>query len=455
VKTLLLTLGAVIPNAAQAAEVVWDGHYRTKVRYFDSLSVSDENESAEGTSLWADHRLRLQPTFILSDKVRLSTELNVLPFTQWGDEAVLDTDPATGVSDAVVTSQSVQSPTAEDGSAGLNNLQVRRVWGQIDTQYAQVRLGRMPVEWGAGMIWNAGNDPLDEYGTTADRVQVIAPVGPVSLIGAYELPYEGFVNESDDVRQLTAGVAHLGENVGIGSYNTYRWQQREGDDRFSLFTGDIWAKAKLGQAEIELEVGFQLGGGDLSESINDVRMTGVGSVLHARLDGAKVRAGIGGGIATGDSNPYDTEYRSFSFHPDYNVALLMFEEPMPVLAHENAHPFNNGGREYGAARMGDGIENAMFLRPHIGYKLRDDLVVEAAVITARATKLQEELKDARGYGSEIDISIEYTPFEHFSLQSTTGYYMPGNYITDYSHDEYGTGFDKPVLGSRLLGTIAF
>jgi hypothetical protein len=455
VKILLLTLGTLFPATAQATEVVWDGHYRTQVRAFDSLSLSLTNDAAEGTSMWADHRLRLQPGFILSDKIRLNTEVDILPFARGGTDAVLNTDPASGITDPVVTSASVQSPTAEDGSAGLNNLQVRRVWGQIETKFGQARFGRMPVEWGAGMVWNAGNDPLDEYGTTADRVQFIAPVGPVHLIAAYEVPFEGFINQSEDVRQLSGGVAYLTEDIGVGSYNTYRWQNRDDKSEFSIFTGDVWAKARLGRALLEWELAFQLGGGDLSESINDVRVTGLGTVLSAKMAGTKLQAGLTGGIATGDANPFDSEYRAFSFHPDYNVALMMFEEPMPVLAHENPHPYNNEGREYGAVRLRDGISNAMFLRPNIGYSIREDLVIDVAMIIAQAAKLQEELKEASGYGSEVDLSLEYKPYEHFSLTGTAGYFMPGRYITSFAHDELGSGFDEAALGGRLVGTIEF
>jgi hypothetical protein len=454
-KTLLLTLIAALPSTALAAEVVWDGHYRTQVRAFDSLSLSLDNDAAEGSSMWADHRLTLAPSLILSGKVRLFTELQILPYANWGNEAEVQTSPVTGLTAPAVTSSSVRSPSAEDGSAGLQNLQVRRVWAQLDTRYGQARFGRMPVEWGAGMVWNAGNDPLDEYGTTADRIQFIAPVGPVHLIGAYELPYEGFINQSEDVQQLTGGVAYLTEDLGIGSYNTYRWQSWDDGSEFSIFTGDIWAKARLGRAQLEWELAFQMGGGDLSESINDVRVTGLGTLLSAKMEGSKLMAGLTGGITTGDSNPYDNEYRSFAMHSDYNVALMMFEEPMPVLAHDNPHAFNNEGREYGAVRLGDGIENAMFLRPSVGYRLRDDLVADAAFILGRATKLEEEQSDARGYGSEIDLSLQYTPFEHFSLTGTGGYFMPGAYITEFSHDEYGTGFTQAVLGGRLVGTVRF
>jgi hypothetical protein len=186
-----------------------------------------------------------------------------------------------------------------------------------------------------------------------------------------------------------------------------------------------------------------------------VRVTGLGSVLSAKMAGAKLQAGLTAGIATGDANPFDSEYRAFSFHPDYNIALMMFEEPMPVLAHENPHPYNNEGREYGAVRLRDGISNAMFLRPNIGYRIHEDLVLDVAMIIAKATKLQEELKEASGYGSEVDLSLEYKPYEHFSLTGTAGYFMPGSYFTSFAHDELGTGFDEAALGGRLVGTIEF
>ena len=40
-------------------------------------------------------------------------------------------------------------------------------------------------------------------------------------------------------------------------------------------------------------------------------------------------------MATGDADPYDNEFRTFGFDPDYQVALMMFEEPMPILRGTN------------------------------------------------------------------------------------------------------------------------
>ena len=53
------------------------------------------------------------------------------------------------------------------------------------------------------------------------------------------------------------------------------------------------------------------------------------------------------------------------------------------------------------------------------------------------------------------MSLAYNPFEHFTLTGTGGYYMPGRYITEFSTDEFGTDFDEPAVGGRLVGAIEF
>ena len=454
---ILTALTIALPMNAHAVEVAWDGHYRSRIRYFDSLSLAKpaDNSNSEEESWTADHRLRLQPGFKLSDQVSLFTDLDVLPFNDWGGNPVLLTDPATGESVPAVYTHSVSAPTAEDGSAGTQNIEVRRAFGQLNTDFARIRFGRMPVEWGSGMVYNAGNDPLSEYGDTADRVQVTAPVGPVYLIGAFETSAENFVNVNDDLKTMTGGVAYLGERVGLGTYNTYRWQRFDDNSQYRLFTGDLWAKAELGNAIVEWEFAFQLGGGDLSDSVNDVRISGLGTQLTALLGGEKTRFGFPSGLATGDSDPYDNEFRTFHFDPDFNVALMMFEEPMPVLMHENSHLVNNGGRETGAVRLGDGVSNALYIKPMIQHNFTEELEMELAWIAARAAKLPDSEMDDKGYGSEVDITIEYKPFEHFELQSTTGAFFPGKYFSSFEHEELGGGFSSAAFGTRLVGTVKF
>ena len=294
-----------------------------------------------------------------------------------------------------------------------------------------------------------------EYGDTADRIQITAPVGALYLIGAAETSAENFVNQGDDLKTFTGGIAYLGERFGVGSYNTYRVQTFEDNSEFKIFTADLWAKAELGMTEVEFEFAFQTGSGNLSQDVNDVRISGIGTQLTALLGNDKMRVGASSGLATGDQDPVDNQFRSFSFDPDFNVALMMFEEPMPVLNHENPNLSSNGGREWGAARLGEGISNALYVRPAFQYTVMEGLDLEFAWIGAKAAKLPESESDNGGYGSEFDFTVDYRPFDHFRLTSTTGYFMPGKYISSFEHEELGGGFTQNAIGSRLVGTVNF
>ncbi len=441
----------LFPTSATAMEVAWDGHYRTRVRYFDSLSLAkvEDNSASEESAMWTDHRLQLQPAFVFSDAVRLHTGFEFLPFNTLGANPIGMTDPVTGEPAYQAFAHSVGT------APGETNVAVEYAYGDVDAGFGHIRFGRMPVEWGSGMVYNAGLDPLDEYGDTADRLQITAPVGPVYLIGAIETSAENFINVDDDMLTYTGGVAYLGERYGLGTYNTYRVAKFSDDSQFTLFTGDLWARVQLGMTEIEWEFAFQTGGGNLSEDINDVTITGIGTQLSALVGNDTIRFGAAGGLATGDQDPYDNEFRTFGFDPDFNIALMMFEEPMPVLAHENANIENNGGRESGAVRLGEGVSNALYVRPAIQYTLTEGLDLELAWIGARAAKLPESEMDDKGYGSEFDFTIDYRPFEHVQVTSTTGVFMPGKYVSSYENEELGGGFEQTAIGSRLVGTIAF
>ena len=453
----LTALALAAPLTANAVEVSWDGHYRTRIRTFNSLSLADKsaNPNSEEGSWWADHRLRLAPGFKFSEHVSVFTEVDVLPFVPWGDSPVGMTNPLTQEPRPSVYSYSLSAPTTPDGADAQQNINIRRVFGELSTKYAKIRFGRMPVHWGSGMVYNAGNDPLSEYGDTADRVQVTAPIGKIHLIGAFETNAENYVNTGDDLKTITGAIAFLGERAGLGTYNTYRWQKIDDDAEFSIFTADIWAEAQLGGTHLEWEFAFQLGGGDYSESINDVRVTGVGSHISALFGNDRLRGGLAMGFATGDKDPYDNHYSTFHFDPDFNMALMLFEEAMPVLMHSNPHPTNNGGREYGAVQLGDGISNALYMRPVMQFTVMDGLDTEIAWFAAQAAKVSDASSGKKGYGSELDITIDYRPFDHFELSTTVGFFFPGKYFQQYQHEEFGGGFDSTAVGTQIVGTIDF
>lgn len=453
----LLPIAALVASAdVHATELTWEGHFRSRARYFDSLSLSDTNAYAEGASMGLDTRLRLQPGLVLSDKVAIYTQVDLLPYVSWGDEAT-DTAPFTGDDVPVAYSQSVTPPTDEDGAATLQNIQVTRAWAEVGLPFGRLRFGRMPVQWGSGMVWNAGNDPLSEYGDTADRLQITALTGPVYVIGAYELPFEGLVNQKDDLHSLVGGVVYQTETVGLGTYNVYRWMN-DGTDKFGAYIGDVWGRAELGGGSVEAEFAAVVGSGDLDATTNDVRISSFGAHLNGEMPLDKLRVGLMAGFAGGDGDESDSKLHTFTFDPDFNVGLLLFEEPLPTL--EAASPSStNGGRNYDATLTWDGVSNALFARPRVGYQLRDDLLGEISLLAATRARQTDDEKDAgtdnKSYGLELDADIHYEPVDFVRLQATGAVLFPGTFYKDYEDDTLGGDFDQPAFGLRLVGAIEF
>ena len=440
---------------ADAAELIFDGHYRSRAQFFNSLSLSDTNPNAEGGAAYIDHRLRLQPGWLMSDKVGLFAQLDLLPYVLWGDEVVQRTDPslsALGFDDPIL-GPAVQPPTTEEGGATLQNLQVTRAWAELQTGIGQFRFGRMPLEWGAGMVFNAGNQPWQEFGDTVDRLQYTGRAGPIYLMAAFETDAENYVNNRDDVWGAAGSVLYAAEQASVGGYAQYRRYDFD-ESTFGQMTLDVWGEATAGPLQLETEVAANIGRGDLSDGVDDVSIASVGAIIEAQMDLDKVRISLGAGIATGDGDTTDKQYRTFVFDPDFNQTLFLFEEPMPTLA-PTVQTDANAGRDLSAARTGYSLSNAMYARPGVGYQILDDLRADARFFIAQAAKLPDSEDGNRGYGSELDLRVVYTPMAHFTLDGTFGVFFPGSYYSNYTDDELGGGFDRAAVGAQILGTVQF
>ena len=452
-RRLLLALALLAaPLTADAAELIFDGHYRARTQYFNSLSLSNTNPNSEGAALYIDHRLRLQPGFLLSDRVAIFSQLDVLPYVLWGDEAVQRVDPALGET-PLVLSQATQPPTTEEGGATLQNIQATRVWAEVQTGVGQLRFGRMPLEWGAGMVFNAGNEPWQEFGDTVDRVQFTGRAGDVYLQGGLESNVESFVNERDDVWGVSGSVLYAAEQASIGTYGLYRRYSYD-ESTFGMMTLDLWGEASAGPLHVETELAGQIGRGDLSEGVDDISIAAFGMTLQASMDFDRVRLGLGAGLATGDKDNTDKRYRTFTFDPDFNQTLFLFEEPMPTLT-PTVQTDANAGRDTDAARTGYALSNALYLRPQVGYQLREDLRADASFFIARAAALPDTESSSRGYGSELDVRVRYQPMPHFELDGTLGAFLPGTYFSNYTDDELGGSFGRTAIGAQILGTVRF
>ncbi len=122
----------------------------------------------------ANMRLRLLPTFNVSERVRVRIEADLF------DNYVLGSRPldayATGGGGVFVSHSSTSGATLTDRPV----LNLKLAWGEVETPVGLLSFGRMPSVWGLGIVAPAQDGLDDDFGTIVDRLQFATmPVGTV------------------------------------------------------------------------------------------------------------------------------------------------------------------------------------------------------------------------------------------------------------------------------------
>jgi uncharacterized protein (TIGR04551 family) len=166
------------------------------------------------TEAGANMRLRLDPEIHISDNLRIVSEIFALDNVVLGSTPdAYAVEPAASQTISPTKSPAYQSvgynPYAPIGflsstqgppTAGVNSLQnsinVQRVWGEYMTPVGQLRFGRMPGQWGLGMLENSGDGLDSDYQTTLDRIMFITGIKSMDLYfgGAWDFVSTGPTN---------------------------------------------------------------------------------------------------------------------------------------------------------------------------------------------------------------------------------------------------------------------
>jgi hypothetical protein len=461
--SLLLALSSL--GTAAAADVTFEGYYRARLRAFDTLSLDRENANSEGFALYAQHRLWIRPSFLVSDAVALRADIRGLDGVAWGVEP--------GPTDALFGAYDLQPPTSEtDAQAPLLDVSLWRAWAEVFTDYGQITFGRVPLHWGSGIWLNDGvsvDREFADYGDTTDRAMWELLVQEQFYIrAAIDVPAERFVGFEDDttgydlavsyrVEDLTAGVdLHL-DHTGIREANV---------GALNVFTADAAAAATLGKLAVEAEFVGQFGGGDLEEGLNDASITAFGAVLHADLELDAWKVAVDAGIATGDGQQ-DLSIRTFAFDRDYSIGMFLFEQPMPTLAQSAAAANEtNGGRDFTEVETlerelgfsSDAVSNAIFVKPRLYRRIVEGLWAEASWVGARMAKAPQinEINQSRGYGNEFGLCLHWNGLQHVDFGGRVGLFLPGSvYTVDPVDGQTATTFTEPAFGGQISGRVEF
>ncbi|HVJ89064.1 MAG TPA: TIGR04551 family protein [Labilithrix sp.] len=189
-------------------------------------------ECSDKSQATANLRLRLNPEIHISDNLRILSQIDLL------DNLVLGSTPdthalrpggstPTGYSPAVngynsYAPLSAFSNTQGPPTAGINgfrnSIDVQRAWAEYLTPVGQLRFGRMPNQWGLGMVMNSGDCIDCDYQSNIDRIMFVSGLKSLDLYfgGAWDFistgptsatPYSVFGGQPYN----TANLANVGQ----------------------------------------------------------------------------------------------------------------------------------------------------------------------------------------------------------------------------------------------------
>ena len=468
------TFAAIVAlPSASALELDWSGQFRAE-NHFIGGYISDVAGSqpggygvksgGESTAQFQTLFMRLRPKAVVNDNVFIKSEF-------WLG------DPIFGMFGNGIPYSVDQRQFYSNQSRG-SFITAQRYWGEFQTDLGLVQVGRMPLQYGLGVTWNAGDGLYDRYQSTGDTIRYLAKLGSLTFAPA-------IVKYS--LGNSFAGACNVGAAAGLcvqqpGRGNAYDWslmakyEVLDEDLELSVnlirhivdaaqdntayqvpgalptggqirggtatTTYDIFAKKKLGKLTLAAEVPV------VSGDVAGIKRSTVGFAVEVAYKASNsFDALLKFGRAPGQQNfsgSTPDNFNAFYFNPNYRLGLIMFNYQMNNFAGpaslnnpntsptQLASPFDNPitNANYVALSTGISADKWQF-RPGFVLGVADQAAVNGSNFlnsNSRSYFTNASGKDQGKFlGMEFDLGITYQMDEAFSFGIDTGIFLPGSY----------------------------
>jgi hypothetical protein len=328
---------------AQALDLDWAGQFRAEANwvrnYANAAPGADEgyairsggNTSAHFQTLF----MRLMPKVTVDDNVYLNSEL-------WLGSPTLG---LFGDSVPYTLDRRQYYSTFSRGA----DVSAQRLWVDVITDFGTVQVGRAPLHWGLGLLWNSGDGLWDRYQSTGDTVRLIAKFGSFSFIPAYTKYSTGLgIGGACLDPAATPACNTVGSNGSLTDYSLgFRFENPDDDfeaglnfirrlagaeqTQYPVFGGtggfayntfDLYAKKRLGKFSFGAEVPI------VSGRIGGASYSATAAALETEFKPSdRWELGLRAGRAPGQPSQATNavaDYRAFYFHPNYRLGLILF-----------------------------------------------------------------------------------------------------------------------------------
>ena len=163
----------------------------------------------------ANMRFRINPELHISDNLRILAQIDML------DNLVLGSTPQGYANQPAGGTGGGYVPVARGGYTPLgafsttqwapvagvnsteNSITVKRVWGEFQTPVGLLRFGRMPSQWGLGMVANSGDGYDSDWQSDVDRIMFVTGIKKYDIYfaGMWDFPNTGLTSATFSEQQ--------------------------------------------------------------------------------------------------------------------------------------------------------------------------------------------------------------------------------------------------------------
>ena len=482
--SLLVLISFTSPKAG-AMDFDWHGDFRAETNTLFGYSHGQTQstavpangngyfipQSGESPASFQNLFFRLKPRAIVNDNITIYSEI-------WFGSA----DQGMFGSDQPSKSYYYGSTT------GTASIAAKTFYTELATDFGTITVGRAPLNWGLGLIWNNQGGVFDRLPSTGDTIRMVTKLGAFKFIPAmtkYRLGtnYGGSLGSAgagstrdgwSGAADYTVGLTYenADEQINLGVQFMRRLSginaqvadplQLDGANNFVGYQYNVWdfyAKKKSGIFTVSAEVPLITG---KVGNYDYATVAGAVNVDAQVNDHWNVKVNLGSADGQDSMSPTGnpTKVTAFYFHPDYRPGFLMFNYNYRNLSTASASPYDNP------------VTNARFLAVdfdyHLGkwnhgfqgvYAIADkacDGVAgnrcyntwDRAYKTENGSAAQE-----KGLGMELDYLLAYQWDDAFRIGLNTGLYFPGKF---YAFSNSATlNNQKTVFGTSLNMSVQF
>jgi hypothetical protein len=471
---LLVTLSAPL---ARAGDINWSGLYR-----FEGISTQNlELGGAQQSSTYGLTHLILRPSIVAADGLVIHSRFDIFnspayPNSQVGQ--VLGAGPRgpTGFSNTQTSSardSNVMSNVESSDTIAVNELYL--TWS---SEFGSLIVGRVPLQFGLGMSYSAGNGDFDHWFDNRDMVGYKMVFGNMYVLPMYGLMEKGMQNglqsgtydyntggdlaNSDDVTdymvQFGYDNAESGINLGVffltrvasgnatdtptgpntngeigGPYGSNNADAEYKNTQWNVFFAREFSEFKFG-----IEAGFENGtlgvktANTPGASVVGLSAFGFATEFAYKPTSSKNTWSLKTGVASGDQAGTDDRFEGFYFNRNYDVADLMFNRVLGADDFLRTQPlrgdYYTNGRTLTGSQVVDveTLSNAFYISPSFAHKYSDSFAMDTRLTYALLHSGPFKDTDiAKDLGYELDIAGTYKPYDRLTWRSGLSFLLPG------------------------------